>query len=270
MSFIKKHKLKILISAVVVILLIFMTFFVKRIISESFVNIEAWENKQDSSQTARLIEEMFDEEQREADYSDPDIKVEEKETDNHEEKDAVPKEYAENYYEQDVVVTEDEKQPVNPENLSESTEMGTDENKENELHCTLEVKCDTILNSLEMLDKEKRELVPKDGIIFKKQEVVFNDGESVFDILVRELKKAKIHLEFVKTPVYNNAYIEGIHNIYEFDCGELSGWMYSVNGWFPNFGCSQYMVKDGDTVEWRYTCDMGKDIGGEYSSGKQR
>ena len=27
-----------------------------------------------------------------------------------------------------------------------------------------------------------------------------------------------------KTPIYNSAYIEGIHNLYEFDCGSLSGW----------------------------------------------
>lgn len=33
--------------------------------------------------------------------------------------------------------------------------------------------------------------------------------------------------------------------------------MYNVNGWYPNYGCSRYQVKDGDVVEWRYTCDLG-------------
>lgn len=33
----------------------------------------------------------------------------------------------------------------------------------------------------------------------------------------------KIHMESSFTPVYNSAYIEGIHNLYEFDVGKLSG-----------------------------------------------
>ena len=49
--------------------------------------------------------------------------------------------------------------------------------------------------------------------------------------------------------------------MYEFDAGELSGWMYRVNGVFPNKGCSAYTLSDGDVVEWLYTCDLGKDIG---------
>ena len=39
----------------------------------------------------------------------------------------------------------------------------------------------------------------------------------------REMKKAKIHMEFRNTPIYNSAYIMGINNLYEFDVGELSG-----------------------------------------------
>ena len=56
------------------------------------------------------------------------------------------------------------------------------------------------------------------------------------------------------------AYIEGINNIYEFSCGELSGWMYCVNGEYPNVGCSDYKIKDGDNIEWYYTCDLGEDL----------
>ena len=77
-----------------------------------------------------------------------------------------------------------------------------------------------------------------------------------------------IHMEFEDTPMYNSAYIEGINNLYEFDCGELSGWMYKVNGWFPNYGCSRYQLKEGDVIEWVYTCDLGVDVGGFYSTGE--
>lgn len=130
--------------------------------------------------------------------------------------------------------------------------------------CTLSVRCDTILDNTARLDPEKLEILPSDGVIFAEQTVVFRDGESVFDLLVREMKESKIHLEFVNTPMYNSAYIEGIANIYEFDVGELSGWMYRVNGVFPNYGCSLYTLSDGDKVEFVYTCDLGSDVGNEY------
>ncbi len=135
-----------------------------------------------------------------------------------------------------------------------------------ELTCTLLVNCSTILQNIAWLDPEKVELVPQDGIIFAEQTVTFYEGESVFNLLVREMKKNKIHMEFENTPIYNSAYIEGIGNLYEYDCGELSGWMYKVNGWFPNYGCSRYQLKAGDKVEWVYTCDLGNDVGGQYAA----
>lgn len=136
-----------------------------------------------------------------------------------------------------------------------------------EYSCTISIKCGTILDNIDYFDKEKKEILPQDGVILKQITAVFYEGESVFNVLQRECKKNKIHMEFVNTPIYNSAYIEGIANIYEFDCGELSGWMYRVNGWFPNYGCSRYMLKDGDNVEWIYTCDSGKDIGGNNAVG---
>ena len=133
--------------------------------------------------------------------------------------------------------------------------------------CTLSVRCDTILDNMDWLDPEKVELVPEDGVIFPSTQVTFYEGENVFNVLQREMKKAKIHMEFSDTPMYNSAYIEGINNLYEFDCGEQSGWMYSVNGWFPNYGCSRYQLKDGDVVEWVYTCTLGKDVDGSRAIG---
>lgn len=92
-------------------------------------------------------------------------------------------------------------------------------------------------------------------------EVEFTEGESVHDVLQRVCKDAGIQMESSFTPAYNSAYVEGINNLYEFDCGQLSGWMYNVNGWFPNYGCSKYTVQDGDVINWVYTCNLGKDVG---------
>ena len=150
--------------------------------------------------------------------------------------------------------------PIEPQNAVIS---------DKELSCTLSVRCDTVFNNMSWLNPEKAELLPQNGEIFAEQMVTFYEGESVFNLLVREMKKNKIHLEFENTPIYNSAYIEGINNLYEFDCGELSGWMYRVNGWFPNYGCSRYQLKEGDRVEWIFTCSLGKDIGGfNAASGK--
>ena len=135
------------------------------------------------------------------------------------------------------------------------------------LHCTISISCASILDHMDWLDPAKTALVPENGWILGSTELTFTEGESVFDVLLRVCTEKKIHMEFEETPMYQSAYIEGIYNIYEFDCGELSGWMYSVNGWFPNYGCSRYTLSDGDVIRWVYTCELGDDVGGGYSVG---
>ncbi|MDY6329179.1 MAG: DUF4430 domain-containing protein [Lachnospiraceae bacterium] len=149
----------------------------------------------------------------------------------------------------------------NNQNGNTNSNTGSNSDK-NENTCTISISCATILNNMSKLDKDKKDIVPKDGWILKEKKVTFKEGESVFDILQRVCKDNKIHMEASFTPLYNSSYIEGIYNLYEFDCGSLSGWMYSVNGVFPNYGCSQYIVKKGDVIRWQYTCDLGKDVGG--------
>ena len=156
-------------------------------------------------------------------------------------------------------VPEGKPQPVEPEN-QEVDERIT-------YTCTFFVECSTILNNLEMVDRDKLEMIPTGGVILDRTTVTFYEGESVFDVLQRVCRDNGIHMEASWTPIYNSAYVEGIHNLYEFDCGNLSGWMYRVNGWYPNYGSSRYELKDGDVVEWRYTCDLGNDIGGSYAVG---
>ena len=129
--------------------------------------------------------------------------------------------------------------------------------------CTIEIRCDTILNNLGDLTPGKDKYVPTNGTILTASKLTFEEGETVFDVLKRACKTAGIQLEYSWTPMYNSYYIEGIHQLYEFDCGNESGWMYQVNGWFPNYGCSAYNLKDGDVIVWQYTCKgLGADVGG--------
>lgn len=129
--------------------------------------------------------------------------------------------------------------------------------------CSIAIYCDTILNNWDSLEPEKAGYVPSDGVLLYPLTVEFEDGETVFDILNRVCASAGIQLEYSWTPMYNSYYVEGIGNLYEFDCGDNSGWMYRVNGWFPNYGCSSYTLSDGDVIVWCYTCNgLGADVGG--------
>ena len=131
------------------------------------------------------------------------------------------------------------------------------------LECTIEIRCDTILDNMENLTAGKESYVPANGCILSTSTVEFEKGETVYDVLSRVCSYAGIQMEASWTPLYNSYYVEGINNLYEFDCGNQSGWVYKVNGWFPNYGCSAYYLEDGDTIVWTYTCNgLGADVGG--------
>ena len=153
-------------------------------------------------------------------------------------------------------IPEGKPKPVEPED--------TTVNDKKSYTATFFIECSTIFNNLDKLDSSKLEVLPSNGIILEKQTVTFYEGESVYDVLLRLCREKGIPMEASWTPIYNSAYVEGINNLYEFDCGELSGWMYRVNGWYPNYGSSRYQLKAGDVVEWRYTCDLGRDVGSDW------
>ena len=138
------------------------------------------------------------------------------------------------------------------------------ETTKEKLTCTITIRCDTILDNMENLDPAKAPYVPENGVILREVTVEFEEGETVFDVLNRACKQYNIPIEYSWTPMYDSYYIEGINNLYEFDCGTESGWMYKVNGWFPNYGCSSYYLTGGETIVWCYTCNgLGEDVGAE-------
>ena len=127
--------------------------------------------------------------------------------------------------------------------------------------CTLEIRCDTVTDTSRLENPAVIPYVPADGVILPVTEVTFTPGESVFDVLLRVTREREIHMEFRDDALYSGKYIEGINYLYEYDGGALSGWMYKVNGKFPNYGCAAYTLQDGDAVTWVYTCDLGMDVG---------
>ena len=132
-----------------------------------------------------------------------------------------------------------------------------------EFSCSLYISCETAIRN-KNLSKSKRSVLPSDGIVLNKAEYGFDKDESVFDVLKRVCNEKNIHFDFTSVPVTGGAYIRGINNLYEYDCGSVSGWMYKVNGDFPNVGCSDYKLSEGDSIEFLYSCDLGADIGNIY------
>lgn len=117
---------------------------------------------------------------------------------------------------------------------------------------TLTVRCDTVVG------RSDSEYIPADGVILPITELEIEEGDTVYDSLVEAARLHSIQLEYngsQKMP-----YIVGIGYLYEFDFGDLSGWSYRVNGESPSVGCGEYVLADGDFVEWLYTCELGNDL----------
>lgn len=139
---------------------------------------------------------------------------------------------------------------------------------------TLSISCVSVLDNYEKLDAALRseEFVPADGVILAPTEYVLRENDTVFDILYRAVRYERIQFEYqgAQENAFGSVYVQGIHYLYEFSCGETSGWIYTVNGECPRYGCSQYELQDGDVVEWIYTCNLGLDAGYTLNDGGER
>ena len=121
---------------------------------------------------------------------------------------------------------------------------------------TLEITCKDVIDNYSKLDEalQDEKYVPSDGVILAETEVEIAEGESVFDALKRACDENDIQMEYENSA--SGAYIKGLNYIYEFSCGEMGGWLYTVNGESPTVGCSEYELKDRDKVSWYYVCDI--------------
>lgn len=115
---------------------------------------------------------------------------------------------------------------------------------------TMTIRCDTVAGEAEH--------IPASGEILAVTEFPIAEGDTAFDVLTRAAQQYSIQLEYDGTTEL--AYVRGIANLYEFDHGDLSGWVYRVNEAVPSVGCSEYVLTDGDVIEWHYSCALGEDI----------
>ena len=118
---------------------------------------------------------------------------------------------------------------------------------------TMTISC-TVING----EDDRLTTIPDDGVILPETTFTIGEGETVYDVLLEASKRYDVRID--NRGGTTSAYIAGIQYLYEFDYGELSGWMYRVNGVFPEVGCQGYYLSDGDRIEWLYTKEIGKDL----------
>lgn len=94
-------------------------------------------------------------------------------------------------------------------------------------------------------------------VILSSTAMEMQSGDTAYSVLIRKLGS--------KVSAKGSGYVRGIDGLKELDYGPLSGWMYSVNGKFPNVSADSYTLKNGDIVAWCYTKNMGQDIGAPMS-----
>jgi len=87
----------------------------------------------------------------------------------------------------------------------------------------------------------------------------------VLDVLKKAARNQKIVVDYSGKGAA--AYVSGIGNLYEFDEGAGSGWLFSVNGTFSSRSAGASKIKPGDEIRWVYTTDYGKDVGASEGDG---
>lgn len=144
---------------------------------------------------------------------------------------------------------------------TESYYTGEKKHKENAVGTvTMTIRCDTVA------DRCDHDYIPEDGVILDVTEFDIEEGETVYDILIEAARAYRIQVENRGSSgsAHGMVYIAGINYLYEMDFGDLSGWVYHVNGIAPSRGCGEYKLSDGDRIEWLYTCELGHDLDEVY------
>lgn len=113
------------------------------------------------------------------------------------------------------------------------------------------------------------------GTVIEAVEVPFVKGDSIADVTVRLLDALGMEYEFTGT-VDSGFYLAALKNfelngtyyptLGEFDGGKDSGWCVRLNNWHIDRSAAEIEVGDEDVVSWLYTCQLGADIGADYSN----
>lgn len=76
------------------------------------------------------------------------------------------------------------------------------------------------------------------------------DGTTAYDVLCFYCRRSGIPLAV--SGAGKSIYVCSVGGIGEFDAGDASGWVYTVNGQRPAVSVGGYVLSDGDKVEWTF------------------
>ncbi len=144
--------------------------------------------------------------------------------------------------------------------VEEYYQVHIDDIREDSETVFIEIECADVFNHWDDLDPTLRApgWLPENGVILPETEYVLRPGDTAFDLLKRTVRHNRIQMEFqgADKNAFGSVYVQGIGHLYEFSCGPQSGWVFLVNGKFPDRGCSTYELRDGDRVTWHYSCAL--------------
>jgi hypothetical protein len=121
------------------------------------------------------------------------------------------------------------------------------------IQCTISIICPVLADDPSAMQEAYRNYIPGDGVLLETSTVTIKEGSSVFDLLKAVCQAKDIRLDAEYSSLYSGSYVRGIGHLYERRAGDMSGWLYKVNGVIPQKGASSYKLKDNDNVVWGYT-----------------
>lgn len=102
------------------------------------------------------------------------------------------------------------------------------------------------------LDEDVASIVPDDGILLEEKTVTFTEGDNALDATRAVLREEEMQTS--SSGSGDTEFIDSIDNLSAGDVGSASGWMFLVNGEYPDVGPSKYIIQDQDVIVWEYTC----------------
>lgn len=129
-----------------------------------------------------------------------------------------------------------------------NTDIQNSINESNALiNCSFSIDCSAI-KELPDIPESIKDVIPEDYSLFSSDSYTIEQNSTILYALSQIAKENNIQIEC------DNGYVKSIGNIAEKDCGDMSGWGYTVNGEYPSVGCDEYIIQDGDVITWTYFC----------------
>lgn len=123
--------------------------------------------------------------------------------------------------------------------------------KEKTIPVKVTIDCLSAVEYYNELSDAKRKVMPSEGVFISGYETMLEENSTCYTALLQVCDELGLHIEHTGIP--GTEYIKGLGNLYEFDLGGESGWLYSVNGEKPAVGANGVKLESEDDLRWFYS-----------------